>query len=201
MPQEWIDSLVENKKDLAICHQTICRKCETSAISSALRLLRNLPKNIVCAISRNGLVEFSARTPGTLANALANGLAIEPNLFDYADDHWEAKYGKQVFHWWVLPSKIKVVAADDRTWKELLDDIVDGFGMSASDAKDLKATINGVVAYANGVAKRNIAEYSVDSIVSSSLQRFKSKAELKNFVGHIDFKLFLLRKAEELFSR
>lgn len=201
MPETWVIDLIANEDDLAKCHRSICQECSTSAISSAIRLVKFLPKNIVYAVERNGVVEFSGRTHGTLANQLPYRVPIEDDTFDYADEYYRAKFGKQVFHWWVLPLKIKIVSKDTRTWKEILDDIVDDFDFSISEARALKATVNGVIAYANGASKRNGADYCVDYVVSAALQRFTSKSELNEFINHPDFKLFVLKKAEELVSR
>ena len=201
MPEKWIVDLVEHEDDLALCHRSICKECSTSAISAAIRLIKFLPKNIVSAVERDGVVEFSGRSSGTLASQLPYRQPIKDDSFDYADEYYRVELGKQVFHWWVLPSRIKISKSNSRSWKKILDGIVADFDLDPVVAKDLKASINGVIAYANGSSKRDATEYCVDSVVSAALQRFRSKSELVEYVNHPEFELFILKKAEELVGK
>lgn len=200
VPSDWIVALLKDTENLAEIHRTISNECQVSSHAGAVRLAQILPKNVVFAAERSGTVEFSGRTPGTLASSLAWGTEFDPHAYSYADSHFSIKVGKRTCHWWVLPNTVSVKIEDQRAWREILDSIVDSFDLPEGDARDLKNSINGVVAFANGRARRS-DDYSVDSVISACMQRFSDRPEFKSFVQHTDFEAFIAKKAESLVNK
>lgn len=200
VPSNWALALLDDTANLAEIHRIISKECHVSSHAAAVRLAQILPKNIVFAADRSGTVEFSGRTPGTLASSPGWGTKFDSNAYSYATSHFSTKLGKRTCHWWILPNTVSVKIEDQRAWREILDSIVDSFGLPESDAKDFKKSINGVVAFANGRARRS-DDYSVDSLISACMQRFSDRPEFKSFVQNSDFEAFLVKKAESLVNK
>ncbi len=78
------------------------------------------------------------------------------------------------------------------SWRELLDEIVKDIGLTGEEAKQLKKSINGVIAYANGSIRGELR--SSEAVYSACLQRFDSKPEMLAFAEHPLFTDFLLKK-------
>lgn len=150
------------------------------------------------AVERAGVVEFSGRTEGTLANTLPWESEFPDDAYDYCEEHYEAtSESRRIIHWWKLPNSFLITANDERPWREILDSIVADLGISPPEHTQLKSSINGVVAYANSIARRS-NEYSVDTVVGACMQRFNGRPEFQDFVHHSDFGAFLLQKARAL---
>ncbi|HEY6022006.1 MAG TPA: ImmA/IrrE family metallo-endopeptidase [Candidatus Paceibacterota bacterium] len=197
VPAQWAAELLAGADDLAMLHVQIAQRCEVSLHAAAIRLAQLLPKNIVFAVERAGIVEFSGRSDGTLANALPWGGKFPANVYEYCEKHYSVTAENRRTHWWRLPNSCAIAVTDKRPWREILDSVVAGLGISAADQKELKSSINGVVAYANSVARRS-KEYSVDTVVAACMQRLNDRPEFQDIVNHADFKAFLVQKARAL---
>ncbi len=195
MPKVWVENLIHTNSNLANCHKIVSVQCEVSPLSAAIRLVHFLPKGIVYACERDGKVEFSGRTNGTLANALRRGLEISETYYGYCKEHFIADLNLRRLHWWQLPEKIILdTQNDDRTWREVLNNILNDISIPENQLTKLKMSINGVIASVNGTIKRT-DEYSIDVLVTACIQRLVDRTELQDFVNHKDFKLFLSKRA------
>lgn len=197
VPSEWVTQLLTETDNMAKLHKRIARESEVSLHAAAIRLSQLLPKNLVFAVERDGIVEFSGRTEGTLANALPWKSEFLDDAYDYCDGHYVATTENRRIHWWKLPNAVALAANDERPWREILNSIVTDLGISPSEQTQIKSSINGVVAYANSAAKRS-KEYSVDTVVAACMQRFSDRSEFHEFVHHPSFHAFILQKALEL---
>lgn len=199
MPHGFIDEILSGETDLAKVHRKVVRECEVSPFAAAIRLSAFIPPNVVYAYERNDSIEFSGRTSGTIASALSRGGEFPDSPYDYATSYFHKVLNGGTVHWWVLPSEIHYEVDDDRSWREILNAIVTDIGIDSSEVQKYKSSINGVVAYANGLCKRGNT-YTVNSVVSASVQRFNDRGGYEYFIQHPDFKVFLVKKAEELVS-
>jgi hypothetical protein len=197
MPPRWVEAAILAERNLAKVHRSISDECETSALAAAMRLSQILPLNIVYASEKDGTVEFSGRTQGTLASSLTWGSEFPSTAYDYCAKHFRVRYGDRQLHWWKLPAKVQLSINDERNWRDILDKILRNIGISSAQLAKKKSSINGVVAYANGATKRS-THYGVDAIVSACIQRFKDRPEYADFVEHPDFETFIVKKAEDL---
>ncbi len=125
MPSPWLATLIESTPNLSKAHKRVCERCEVSAIAASRQLGSLLPKNIVYICEKDGEVEFSGRTNGTLANVPAWHTTLDSELFAYATDHYVSTLGLRRLHWWTLPDKVHEVSSDSRSWREILDAIVE----------------------------------------------------------------------------
>ncbi len=194
VPSQWVTQLLAETDNMARLHKRIARESDVSLHAVAIRLSQLLPKNLVFAVERDGVVEFSGRTEGTLANALPWESDFPDDAYDYCDEHYMKTTDNRRIHWWKLPNSIALAANDERPWREILNSIVEDLGISPSEQTQIKSSINGVVAYANGAAKRS-KEHSVDTVVAACMQRFSDRPAFQDFVHHPDFHAFILQKA------
>ena len=199
MPHSWIEKLIGDISNLADLHRAISETCDVSAESAGIRLMQFLPKNIVYASERDGLVEFSGRTEGTLAGKLNRGDRFPCRIFDYNKQHYVSEINRSRLHWWLLPDSIQldVDVTDDRSWREILDIILLDIGIPDSETPSVKASINGIIGYANSECKRR-NESNVGSIVSACIQRFHDRHEFASLVQHADFDVFLYKRVQDL---
>ena len=197
MPLRWVKAVISAERNLAKVHRTISDECETSALAAAMQLSQILLPNIVYASEKDGVVEFSGRTQGTLAISLIWSSAFPSTPYDYCEKHFRVRSGDRQLHWWKLPAKLQLLIDDERNWRDILDNILRHIGIPSSQLAKKKSSINGVVAYANGAAKQS-GPYSVDAVVSACIQRFKDRPEYSDFVEHPDFQTFIVKKAEDL---
>jgi hypothetical protein len=197
VPSQWVTQLLAETADMAKLHKRIARECDVSLHAAAIRLSQLLPKNLVFAVERCGVVEFSGRTVGTLANPLPRESSFPDEAYDYFEEHFVATTDNRHIHWWKLPNSIALAANDERSWREILNSMVAALGISPSEQVQIKSSVNGVIAYANSAAKRS-KDYSVDTVVAACIQRFNDRPEFKDFVHHPDFHAFIRQKALEL---
>lgn len=199
MPQRFIEELIAEEADLARINRTVTRVCEVSPLASAIRLSSCMPSNVIYAYERNNVVEFSGKSHGTIASALSWGQEFPVNPYGYATSHFHKVLNGGTIHWWILPNEIHYAIDDDRSWREILAGMVSDIGINSAQVSKYKSSVNGVIAYANSVCKRG-NPYTVDSVVSASIQRLKDRDGYELFVQHPDFNTFLVKKAEELVS-
>jgi len=197
MPSNWVKDTISKTEDLAMVHRRVAKECDVSLHAAAIRLVNILPKNVVYAVARDGVVEFAGRSEGTLANTMPYDRPFNPDAYDYAESHYTVTYAGREVHWWKLPQRISIRDADGRDWRTILDEIVDDLGLADEDEQSFKNSVNGVVAYANSVAKRS-TDYSVATVMAACIQRFKDRADFKAFARHPAFETFIVKKAEAL---
>ncbi len=198
MPYSWINRQLSTTGDLSRIHRDISVSCRTSALSAAIRLSQFLPKRIVYAAERDGLVEFSGTTEGTIASPLGKGSAFPMNPFAYSDQHYVSSMHQRRLHWWRLPEHIHIDVSDDRTWRNILDHILQDIGLGTQEIARMKMSISGVVGSANNRCKN---KHCVSEIVSSCVQRLSDRNRYRDLVGHRDFYAFIQKRAMDIANR
>ncbi|WP_374566176.1 ImmA/IrrE family metallo-endopeptidase [Ideonella sp.] len=197
MPSDWLEGLLESTPDLSQCHKCLSEECEVSALAAARRLSSVLPPNIVFIAEKNGEVEFSGRTPGTLAKVPAWQSMFDPGVFRYATGHHTSVTGTRRLHWWTLPDKVAGVTTDPRPWREILDEMVTDIGVPPDDQKRFKMSVNGVVAAANSAMKQR-GTHTAPAVIAACLQRFHDRNDLTGIAAHPSFMDFVSKRASEL---
>jgi len=197
MPSNWLASLLASTRDLSRCHENLCRECDVSALAASRRLSSQLPPNVVFVCEKGGEVEFSGRTPKTLANVPDWGSVFEPRVFHYATNHYVSAVGTRRLHWWTLPDKVTAVSTDPRPWREILDAMVADIGVPADDRKRFKMSVNGVLSGANS-AMRQQGTHTTGAVTAACLQRFHDRNDLAGIANHPSFMDFVVKRATEL---
>jgi hypothetical protein len=197
MPSSWLADLIESTSDLSRAHKRICDRCEVSALAASRRLSSLLPENIVFVCEKEGEVEFSGRTEGTLANVPSWKARFDAASFAYATSHFVSTLGTRRLHWWALPDKVNETSDDPRPWREILDAIVEDIGVDVDDRKRFKMSVNGVLSAANSAVKQH-GPHTTASVTAACLQRFHDRDDLRSFAGHPHFMDFVIKRATEL---
>lgn len=198
MPHSWIEKTVSSTTDLAEAHKRISLECQTSTLSAAIRLTQFLPENVVYAAEKDGIVEYSGRTDGTIASSLERHVEFPNDAFSYSEQHYESRIRGQTLHWWRLPREIRIVTTDVRSWRDILDSILHDIFDNDQAVIHKKRSINGVIGYANSTCKD---KRNVDSIVSACVQRLRDRPNYHAVVEHDSFSAFIRKRAEDLASR
>ena len=198
MPYSWIKRVISTTDDLSKIHRNISQSCQTSALSAAIRLSQFLPQRIVYASERNGVVEFSGTTEGTIASPLGTNAEFPIEAFAYSDQYYVSTMQERRLHWWKLPEEIHIESSDDRTWRNILDCILHDIGLSAQEITKIKMSIRGIIGDANSRCqdKRNI-----DSVVAACVQRLSDLHRYREIVEHKDFYAFVRKRAEDIAHR
>lgn len=197
MPSSWVENHIKIGADLAIIHKSISERCEVSAHAAAIRLAQFLPANITFAIESSGNTEIGGRTDGTLANPLSWGEPFLHCAYSYANEHFHTKLKTKTLHWWILPDGEDADTGSLRTWKEILDSIVGSLDLSAAEQKQLKSSVAGVIAYANGAVKQT-GTHTVSGVMAACIQRFHDRPQYDSVYRHPEFRAFLSAKARLL---
>lgn len=197
MPSIWIENQIGADLHLAITHKSIAESCEVSAHAAAIRLSQFLPANITFAIESSGNIEVAGRTEGTLASPLAWGKPFSPSAYSYATKHLQTNLASKTLHWWLLPDGEDLDELSTRTWKEILNSIVDTLDLTPAEQKKLKSSVSGVIAYANGAVKHSGA-HTVKGVMAACIQKFHGRPEYASVYEHPEFRGFLSAKARQL---
>ncbi len=75
--------------------------------------------------------------------------------------------------------------------------MVDDIGVSESNRKYFKASVNGVIAAANG-AVRMSGNYAVEKVTAACIQRLHGREEYEGLILHPDLETFIAKKAHSL---
>lgn len=198
MPSTYIRETELNNSSLAAAHEEICRQLTVSPNAAAIQMGKTLPAGIIYSAVRNGVVEYSGRTEGTFTTPPAKSQLFNEKLYLSAQEHsiWNVK--NLSIHWWKMASSLSLDATyDDRSWRELLDEIVLSINPEQGSIK-YKQSLNGVIGSINS-KMRHSDNYTFESLLAACYQRFENEdyAQLKN---HRNFNAFLKKRVEEMFS-
>ena len=201
MPSDWVlVKYIKLKKNLSELQSLIVDKTGVSDQAGAIKMISLLPKDISYCAVENGKVLHSGSTNRTNAFPHQIGSNFNKNLYPYIDNHFIYSSGTIEYHWWKLSSKITLSTNhnDKRTWREILDNIIEDIAPEGDDKK-FKSSINGIVAHANGKIKQE-KDYSIDTVVSAVIYRLR-REDMKDFTSHRDFEIFVTRKVESMFNK
>ncbi|MFD2287147.1 hypothetical protein GJU39_20950 [Pedobacter petrophilus] len=121
---------------------------------------------------------------------------FKKDYFTYLKAYYTRKSGGNTFHWYDLNAVAVLKTDDERTWREILEEIIAAIA-AGKDQHQLKLSVNGIVSAAHGTVKR-IANYTLDSIIVGITNRL-AREDYDRFVAHVDFKLFVQKRAYDFF--
>ncbi len=200
MPQQYVEQAMREEDNLAKVQSEISDFCQTSALAAAVRVSQFLPRNYIYATEKNGTVEFSGKTEGTLAGCLTWNVRFPDSVYDYCEEHFQARIGGRNIHWWKLPNKVGRVCKDRRDWREILDNILSEIGVPPNKIAHTKSSLNGILGCANGWIRKH-DDYSADTLASGFIQRLKDRPGYDALVQHPDFEAFVIKRAEDMIER
>ena len=203
MPSEWVAAITQRYPSPIDMTRAISREGNVSYQAAVIRLASLLPRGYVyAAVDERGYVEFSDRSPGTIAAPPLQAEVIRGllDLYKTATAKWSEGRGNLTYYWWHWVGKSALPESEGSfEWRALLNDMVDRLKIPEVKAKKLKASINGTIAFANGSIKQ---DRTVEAVYDTCLQRFyarpQSDAHLRALISLPEFKQFLSLRAKEL---
>ena len=196
MPEAWVQAKLENTKDALSVLEHIIQDGGVSAQAARIRLMEILPAGHIVAHVDDGAVVASCRSLGTLANQPAVGSRIDADVVFPWIQPRKREIESRHYVWWAFPSNMPMPSTEGtREWRDVLDEIVDD--ILPWDAKQFKASINGIIAGANS-SMRN--DRKPGAIYSACLQRLYSNAardgDVAALVNHRLFEEFIKTRVE-----
>lgn len=199
MPREWVQSMSKLKSDLSELHNGLVTGCQVSPIAAAIRMTSVLSPGIVYILEADSMILSSGRTNGTFQPLPPNEIPIWLFQSSTFAAYSVSQFGNKTFHWWrYLPGVQLQENEDPRSWRELLDFITEEL-QPAEGAHKFKASVNAIIANANGDLKRNSSHYNTGALMAACIQRL-SRSSLNALVNHKDFHTFLSKKVRDLFK-
>lgn len=193
MPNDWIISIIsENSRSWALLHKFIGKQAEVSDHAAVIRLIKYLPKNLIYVAEEFGIIEHTAKSEKTNAHLQEVNAHFDEHFYSHVKSYSKFSSGITVYHWYELEGNIEIETEDNRSWREILDKITRDLKPVEGDIQ-FKKSINGIMAFANGVAKKE-NDYSLGTIISICIHRLQRKG-LEGFVAHPEFDIFVKNRA------
>lgn len=199
MPSDWLKNLISKCSNPEIMVRTITDEADVSSLAATIKLINGLPAGYIYAnVAEDGQVLSSGRSEGTIANAPIWEEFIEPDaLFPFCKKRFDFVLDGSHYFWWDLDSDIEIPKShDDRSWQEVMNEIVADIDLSGMEPNKYIQSLAGCIGYANSSVRG--ADRTVQSIYSACLQRLHSKPGFTQFIEHPAFEEFLIKKANAL---
>lgn len=200
MPLDWLKKVVRTRKNIS---DIVQRVHETGASYTSLNiaLCGALPPGyLFVEVGRDGEVEYTGRSHGTVASPPYNEKNFEPESYsNISSEHEIIISSFTTIHWFKFRKNLKprVVSKDPRNSKEIIKDILNDIEPNKVKRQSLLQRINGVVGAANSLQKAT----TETELLSFLHQRFASNNDLLFLLSKEDFKLFLYKKAQEIIEK
>ncbi len=198
MPRTWLERHLEASSNPLKTLSLLVRQAIVSVQAASIKILSLLPPGHVMIQLDDGFVVVSMKSPSTLASPPALGTRIDiGSVFPWAD-RWQQEIGGRLYVWWEFRADIPVpVIQTDREWRDILNDII--IELSPPDVHKFKASLNGIIAHANGRIKEN---RTGGAILNACLQRLHSNAMqnsyINRFLAHERFEEFMAVRIRDL---
>jgi Zn-dependent peptidase ImmA (M78 family) len=200
MPSEWVKSLFISGADLAQIHKVITDQCIVSPLAAALRII-DLHESAVafCETDILRMVNHFGQSNKSKLVPVSHGKRISIEQFDRIKNQYSACtfHHSSFYHWWIFEDEDVNQHLDERSWREILDQIIDD--CKIEDSKTLKFRLNGVIAHENSVSQRlPSGEHNPENLFTATLRRLV-RDEFKQISEHPDFKKFVAKRVNDFF--
>jgi IrrE N-terminal-like domain len=194
VPARWLSRVVDAADALPEIF-TELERANVSAPAGCLALIRFLPPGYILVLPAGGLVDYAARSEGTVASLPRRGHPLNATtLSRFAESHDTATFAGRAVAWWFFGAEVKAGLSDDpRTSHEIIDEIL----AERIDPQPRPKVRQSVFAVA-GHAKGAYGASGPAELHGRLRERYASHPELGEVTSHPDFDLFCLRRAEEL---
>jgi len=111
----------------------------------------------------------------------------------------EYPYNDYVIYWWkfAIDTPPEVDVNDRRLSKEIIKNILSEVYYDDSDRKRFLMKVNGVI----GAANSRFVPDNIESLYKQLIQKFTAREEFEDITSHPEFNYFLIKRAQEIFSR
>lgn len=197
LPGEWVLNTARIFTDPIELIVHISEKAHVSHLAALIKLVPLLePGHIYAQLNRNGSVEMSGRSPGTLAESPTYGeLPRGSPHFPFVEHFWEGEVRGHKFLWWKLPSHVSMPeAGDGRDWRQILDEILEDIPNFSDERHHIRQSINGIIGAVNGRSSKQTLEELYASLLLRFEVRRKEGGFYRYIVEHPKFSDFLIRR-------
>jgi hypothetical protein len=172
MPMSWVEGQVAGSSNPLEAIKKISANAIVSPQAATIRLLDIMSPGHIVAVLQNDVVVFSGRSEGTLASKPPSGSMLNlDTLFSWAE-RWETDFGDRQYVWWTFPQEaVSPTPEAEGEWRDILENMI--CDLALSDARNFKASLNGIIGYANNSARD---QRTGGTIRSACLQRLHSRA-------------------------
>lgn len=201
MPQDWVSSFVNESIDVAQVHRAVREGADVSFIAAALRLRSLLPPGYAfAAYNSENRVTYSGKSVNTHFSPPVRGEIVDNGSFSsQAEELFEIDTGWDRYIWAKFPTKVALPSDTRRPWRDTLNEIIRDTAGTEEQKKKYLQRLNGVLGFANGVARQN--DFSEEELCSVCMQRLGTNLHLKPLVAHQLFPEFLSAKIRELIQK
>ncbi len=198
MPQTWMEQLLQATSNPLKALSELVQEAVVSVQAATIKMLNMLPPGHLMVQLDNGFVVSSKKSPATLASPPPVGTQIDVDLVFPWTDRWQQEIGGRHYVWWEFRADIAVpIIQTDREWRDILNDIITD--LSPPEDLKFKATLNGIIAHANGCVREN---RTAGAILDACLQRLYSNAVenfyIEKFLAHDLFDEFMAVRIQSL---
>lgn len=196
MPRSFILKLFEERENLANLHQEICSIIGVSEQAAAIRMTQVLPPNIMYVVSQNAEIKDHGITNDSYIRLSERFPFIPSRIYPDAKDYSSFKTRNTMYHWWEVGDKeIALTEGDDRSWREILDEIL----FWEPDPLAFKRSLSGKIGSVNSRLQRG-GVITVQELYTACYNRLVHDDELHILTKHKDFKMFLSKRIQELIA-
>lgn len=173
MPIYWVNSIVSSSNDVGEIVRRVVDGAKVSMLAATIKVVQALPPHYIVVHNDGGLVDYSDRSPGTVAGNLARGTPISGDHFQYSTK--SGKYGGGQYRWWFLEPEEAPVAKDPSgDWRAVLEKIFFDIGVNGDSKNKFRAQLNGILSSANSSAR---GERSIRVLYGRCIPRLYERAE------------------------
>lgn len=191
MPTEWVSDLL-SKMTPSEVHSTILRVVGTSPEAAFYKVGSLLSDDYVGVLtSLNGRVRNSVSTNARLQSPEIGELISNQAVYKNATSKDHSLHTNNIIYWLKYPSAAIPKNLDDRSWREVLDEIIEEVEVE----KRLVQSLNGCISCIN----RNGMTY--EAFYNKAHQRIASDNKFQKIFGHPDFDVFLAKRIREFVKK
>jgi hypothetical protein len=201
VPTEWLTARVASLGSASVSPLIDeIKAAGVSAYVACLRLLDVLPTGHAFCITAGGVIRMSGQTRGTGVLPYHSEDLDRTRLDQWAHLVEDITYGPARVTWWTYRGAATVTeyAADPRSWREVLADLLDRHARAEPERGKILRSLNGVIAAANGVARREGVSDAAALYVRFRGRFAKARALPDALLHDPDFDILLHKRAEAL---
>lgn len=196
MPEEFIKKLSSSAGSLAELHQEVCRLIGVSEHAAAIRLCQILPRNIMFIAFADNEIKYHGLSIGSFIKLPISYPFIPSDIYPDAQEYSKFSNKGYTFHWWNVGERdMDYTEIDNRTWREILNEILEWY----PDALQFKRSLSGKIGSVNSTLQRD-GNVSAERLYSACYNRLLHDEDMSLLTKHKDFHLVLSKRVAELIS-
>lgn len=201
MPEGWIQLEYQKHSTLAELHKELSIKADVSVMAACIKIVHSLQYPVAfCATDIFGIVNGFGQSRLSSVTAPQFGTKLNLDHFDKFGIHSKFIHNATTYHWWLFGEKLQIHSSseDNRTWREILDQILTGIG--EQDKLGMGRSLSGVIGSANSSYTRITDSPNLSGLYEACLSKM-DRPQFKELIKHELFELFLKKRVEEILAK